>query len=156
MTDTATITDPLSTAFAVAAGEGETFWWESQLFTIKCSGGGLGVVDCTLERGSEPPMHIHTRETEFIYVIDGELTVYVGDDTLRFSPVASYSCPGTFRTPSRLTTRERPARSSCTRRTDSSACSQAIARPTTYRASRVPRRRATTSPSWGRRSRTPV
>ena len=27
-------------------------------------------------------MHIHTRETEFIYVIDGELTEYVGDATL--------------------------------------------------------------------------
>jgi quercetin dioxygenase-like cupin family protein len=82
MTDTALNTDTLSTAFALAAGEGDTFWWESQLFTIKCSDGGLGLVDCTLEAGSEPPMHIHTRETEFIYLIDGELTVYVGDDTL--------------------------------------------------------------------------
>ena len=74
MTDNATITDPVSTAFALAAGEGETFWWESQLFTIKCSEAGLGLVDCTLEAGSEPPMHIHTRETEFIYVLDGQLT----------------------------------------------------------------------------------
>jgi len=82
MTDIATITDPPSTAFALAAGERETFWRGSQLFTIKCSGGGLGLVDCTLEAGSEPPMHIHTRETEFIYVIDGELTEYVGDATL--------------------------------------------------------------------------
>ena len=75
MTDNTTITDPVSMAFALAAGGGETFWWESQLFTIKCSDGGLGLVDCTLEAGSEPPMHIHTRETEFIYVLDGELTV---------------------------------------------------------------------------------
>ena len=59
-------------AFTLAAGEGETFWWESQLFTIKCSEGGL--VDCTLEARSEPPMQIHTRETEFIYVLDGELS----------------------------------------------------------------------------------
>ena len=86
MTYNATITDPLSTAFALAAGDGETFWWESQLFTIKCSEGGLGLVDCTLEAGSEPPMHIHTRETEFIYVLDGELTVYVADETLTAQP----------------------------------------------------------------------
>jgi quercetin dioxygenase-like cupin family protein len=68
--------------FALAVGEGETFWWESQLFTIKCSTGGLGFVDCNLEAGSEPPMHIHTREDEFIYVIDGEITVYVADEPL--------------------------------------------------------------------------
>jgi quercetin dioxygenase-like cupin family protein len=79
MTDNTTITDPVSMGFARAAGEGETFWWESQLFTIKCSQGGLGLVDCVLEAGSEPPMHIHTRESEFIYVLDGELTVYVGE-----------------------------------------------------------------------------
>jgi quercetin dioxygenase-like cupin family protein len=86
MTDTTPITDPPSRAFALAAGEGETFWWESQLFTIKCSEGGLGLVDCVLEAGSEPPMHIHTREAEFIYVLEGELTVYVADETLSAQP----------------------------------------------------------------------
>lgn len=86
MTDSTTITDPVSMAFALAAREGETFWWESQLFTIKCSEGGLGLVDCTLEAGSEPPMHIHTRETEFIYVLDGELAVYVADERLTAEP----------------------------------------------------------------------
>lgn len=80
------ITEPVSMAFALAAGEGETFWWESQLFTIKCSEGGLGLVDCMLEAGSEPPMHIHTRETEFIYVLEGELTVYIADETLTAEP----------------------------------------------------------------------
>jgi hypothetical protein len=60
MTDTATITDPLSTAFALAAGEKETFWWESQLFTIKCSEGGLGLVDCTLDAWvGAPDAHLH-------------------------------------------------------------------------------------------------
>ena len=86
MTGNTTITDPDLMAFALAAGEGETFWWESQLFTIKSSGGGLGLVDCTLEAGSEPPMHIHTREAEFIYVLDGEVTAYVGDETLTAQP----------------------------------------------------------------------
>lgn len=31
-------------------------------------------------------MHIHTRETEYIYVLDGELTAYVGDETLTAQP----------------------------------------------------------------------
>ena len=82
MTDNTTITDPAFDGLRARRRRGETFWWESQLFTIKCSEGGLGLVDCTLEAGSEPPMHIHTRETEFIYVLDGELTVYVADETL--------------------------------------------------------------------------
>ena len=30
MTDNTTITDPVSMAFVLAAGEGESFWWESQ------------------------------------------------------------------------------------------------------------------------------
>ena len=155
MTDNTTITDPVSMAFALAAREGETFWWESQLFTIKCSEGGLGLVDCTLEAGSEPPMHIHTRETEFIYVLDGELTAYVGDETLTAEPGGFVFLPETFRTPSRLTAQERRARSSCTRRTGSSACSQTTERPTTCQASRALRRRATTSPPSARRSRAP-
>ena len=69
--------------FALAQGEGETLWWESQLFTIKSSAYGLGLVDSHLEAGSEPPMHIHTREDEFIYVLDGEITAYVGDEALK-------------------------------------------------------------------------
>jgi len=65
--------------YALSQDEGETLWWESQLFRIKCSTAGLGLVDCVLERGSEPPMHIHTREDEFIWVLDGQVTVWIGE-----------------------------------------------------------------------------
>lgn len=78
MTENTTTT--AARAFALADGEGETLWWESQLLTIKCSLGGLGLVEGTVEAGSEPPMHIHTRENEYIYVLDGEVSVYVGDE----------------------------------------------------------------------------
>jgi quercetin dioxygenase-like cupin family protein len=81
---TSTITE--TTGFALAAGEGETYWWESHLFTTKCSEAGLGLVEGTVEAGSEPPMHIHTREDEFIHVIDGEVTVHVGDETYHAGP----------------------------------------------------------------------
>ena len=36
----------------------------------------------SVEVDSEPPMHIHTRDDEFIYVLDGDLTAYVGDELL--------------------------------------------------------------------------
>ena len=81
MTDATT--KPVAAGFSLAQDEGETLWWESQLFTIKSSAGGLGLVDSYLEAGSEPPMHIHTREDEFIYVLDGEITAYVGDESLK-------------------------------------------------------------------------
>ena len=68
--------------YALAASEGETAWWESQLFIIKNSARGLGLVDATLEAGSEPPMHIHTREDEYIYVLDGDITVWFGEETV--------------------------------------------------------------------------
>ncbi|HEY2435660.1 MAG TPA: hypothetical protein VGH93_00665, partial [Solirubrobacteraceae bacterium] len=55
-------TTSAAAGFAPAPGEGETLRWESQLFTIKCSTGGLRCVDSNLETGSEPPMQIHTRE----------------------------------------------------------------------------------------------
>jgi quercetin dioxygenase-like cupin family protein len=66
--------------YALAASEGETLWWESQLFIIKNSSRGLGLVEATLEAGSEPPMHIHTREDEFIYVLEGEVRVWFGEE----------------------------------------------------------------------------
>jgi quercetin dioxygenase-like cupin family protein len=82
MTDITTITDPLSTAFALAAARVTRSGGSPSCSRSSAQEAALGLVDCTLERGSEPPMHIHTRESEFIYVIDGELTAYVGDETL--------------------------------------------------------------------------
>ena len=43
MIDSTTTSAPAG--FALAASEGEILWWESQLFTIKCSTMGLGLVE---------------------------------------------------------------------------------------------------------------
>jgi quercetin dioxygenase-like cupin family protein len=71
---------PTHPGYALAQHEGETLWWESQLFRIKTSTPDLGLVDCVLERGSEPPMHVHTREDEFIFVLDGQVSAWIGDE----------------------------------------------------------------------------
>ena len=46
------------------------------------SGGEWAVVEWVVRAGHEPPIHIHTREDETIYVLDGEITAIVGDEQI--------------------------------------------------------------------------
>ena len=43
------------------------------------SGGDWAVVEWRLSAGDEPPIHTHTREDETLYVVEGAITAYVGD-----------------------------------------------------------------------------
>lgn len=73
-----------------AAGDGPALWHLGALITIKATteetGGQLWLQEVLGERGYASPMHRHTREDEAFYVLDGELSVYVGDDVLRAGP----------------------------------------------------------------------
>src|SRR3954453_11615069 len=46
------------------------------------SGGDWAVVDWRGRAGAEPPMHTHTREDETLYVVEGAITAYVGDEQI--------------------------------------------------------------------------
>ena len=46
------------------------------------SGGEWAVVEWRVRAGAEPPIHIHTREDEAIYVLEGAITAYVGDEKI--------------------------------------------------------------------------
>jgi quercetin dioxygenase-like cupin family protein len=46
------------------------------------SGGAWAVVDWHVRHGDEPPIHNHTREDETVYVVEGSITAYVGDQTI--------------------------------------------------------------------------
>jgi quercetin dioxygenase-like cupin family protein len=46
------------------------------------SGGDWAVVEWRLRAGDEPPIHIHTREDETLYVLDGAITAFVGDERI--------------------------------------------------------------------------
>ena len=37
------------------------------------------VVESRVRAGDEPPIHTHTREDETVYVVEGAITAYVGD-----------------------------------------------------------------------------
>src|SRR3954470_6411520 len=46
------------------------------------SGGDWAVVEWRGRAGGETPVHPHTREDEALYVLEGAITAYVGDETI--------------------------------------------------------------------------
>jgi quercetin dioxygenase-like cupin family protein len=46
------------------------------------TGGLFGLKISHMHRGSAPPLHVHTREDEGCYVLEGDATFYVGDDVI--------------------------------------------------------------------------
>ncbi len=44
--------------------------------------GGFALVEVNGFPGSEPPLHVHTREDEYFHVLEGELLVQRGPDSL--------------------------------------------------------------------------
>jgi quercetin dioxygenase-like cupin family protein len=46
------------------------------------SGGDWAVIEWHLHAGDEPPIHTHTREDETLYVLDGAITAFVGDQRI--------------------------------------------------------------------------
>ena len=46
------------------------------------SAGDYAVVEWHLQAGDEPPIHTHTREDETLYILEGEITAFVGDQRI--------------------------------------------------------------------------
>ena len=73
--------------YSVAAGEGlEKFWWKSGQMTVKAGGTETGHAFAQIEtddpQGSGTPLHLHHNEDETFYVIEGEVTVVVGEERI--------------------------------------------------------------------------
>jgi quercetin dioxygenase-like cupin family protein len=81
-------TQTLGTA-AVNSGEGEARWWFGQLAEIKATaadtGGQLTIVQVTCPPGLEAPLHVHHREDEAFWILEGQVTLQVGEDTIEAS-----------------------------------------------------------------------
>ena len=52
----------------------------SGLATSEETGGAFDLVHSNMRAGTEPPPHVHSRESEFFYVLDGKLEVYVDSE----------------------------------------------------------------------------
>ncbi len=66
------------------AGSGEALWFSGGLLTYKTTGdqtsGNLAVAEVRAPRGSGSPNHRHHHEDEAWYILDGELTFWLGDE----------------------------------------------------------------------------
>ena len=58
-------------------------WYMGMLLTnlteTPDTNGAFSLFEATLVPGTEPPPHVHSREDELFYVLDGEFDVYVGE-----------------------------------------------------------------------------
>ncbi len=77
-------------AFALQAGAGDARWWLGALATIKATGKETGgrytLVEVLDAEGSEAPLHVHHREDEAFWILEGALTFHVGDQTIKAGP----------------------------------------------------------------------
>jgi len=80
------ITELQSSAVALEPGEGEQLWFLGTLLTVKVggrqSGGSVCVVVQDCPQGFGAPLHVHSREDEWFYVLEGEMTFYVADEVI--------------------------------------------------------------------------
>jgi quercetin dioxygenase-like cupin family protein len=79
----------VSRTYGLSEGEGEARWWLGGLATVKATGkvtdGRYTLVE-VLEPEGEQPFHVHHREDEGFWVLEGELTFEVGEETIKASP----------------------------------------------------------------------
>jgi quercetin dioxygenase-like cupin family protein len=71
---------------AIRRDEGEARWWFGALAEIKATaadtGGQLTIVEVTEHPGAEAPLHVHHRDDEAFWILEGEVTFQVGDETI--------------------------------------------------------------------------
>ena len=79
----------------VAFGRGrqsleQSVWYAGWLLTFLATGedtqGQFALMEQTARKGNVPPRHVHHREDESFYVIEGEMTFSVGDRTIKATP----------------------------------------------------------------------
>ncbi len=89
-TETILDVEAASRTFAQEPGEGEAWWWVGLLATIKATkeqtDGRYTLVEILAPDGYGSVLHVHHREDEGFWILEGELTFYVGDQTIKAHP----------------------------------------------------------------------
>lgn len=83
------------TAYALGPDEGEARWGvDGALTTIKATGettgGRIAVIEDVAPKGEGTPLHAHREDDETFYVLDGELTFWLGEDRPVRAPAGSF------------------------------------------------------------------
>jgi quercetin dioxygenase-like cupin family protein len=65
---------------------GEALWWFGSLAVIKAgsaeTGGQLALIEVTEAPGAEAPLHVHHREDEGFWILEGEVTFELGGSSI--------------------------------------------------------------------------
>jgi len=88
---TTTDTIPITAAgYGLPPRDGERIWIVGDTMTLKATGESTGGALVLLENltapGGGPPPHVHTREDEFWYVVDGTFEIRIGDEVHALGP----------------------------------------------------------------------
>src|SRR3954468_16864884 len=87
MTEVIEMAAPFSVALA---GEGEATWFGPNRMIVKATAastnGGFGLVESWVPAGSSPPLHVHRREDESFFVLEGEVLFRCGDEDIKAGP----------------------------------------------------------------------
>jgi quercetin dioxygenase-like cupin family protein len=85
--------DTTITPIALAPDEGEALWFLGTLATIKAgadtTAGRAAVIEHLAPQGMGSPLHVHRREDEWFYVMEGRLTFWVGGQVVE-APAGSF------------------------------------------------------------------
>jgi quercetin dioxygenase-like cupin family protein len=83
--------------YARRADPESSVWSLGCLFTVLAdseeTGGQYALIESLSPKGAEPPRHVHSREDETFYVLEGEITFYIGEETYAAAPGAFVSAP---------------------------------------------------------------
>jgi len=68
----------------------DSIWFLDTLVRVHAdadsTGGRFGLAESIAPAGHQPPPHVHHREDEGFYVLDGDVTIHVGDDVVEAGP----------------------------------------------------------------------
>ena len=82
MTQDAQLLEPVVTR----RNEGEARWWLGSLAELKVTadqtGGALSIIEMTEPAGEAAPLHVHYRDDEGFWILEGDATFEVGDTTI--------------------------------------------------------------------------
>jgi quercetin dioxygenase-like cupin family protein len=83
--------DPIpAVPYALRSDEGERIPMRGNTVTLKATaaqtGGALTFTHVDAEPGGGPPLHVHTAEDEWFYVLEGTFDIVLGDQVVRAGP----------------------------------------------------------------------
>jgi quercetin dioxygenase-like cupin family protein len=85
-------------AYALAPGEGTAVENPVSSLVFKATGaqtgGGMTAIDTVVPPGEGPPLHVHSEQDEFIYVLDGTFKVRLAKELIDAEPGSFIFIPG--------------------------------------------------------------